>query len=215
MSNLPSRRGAKTRERDRKTLLAKELRQMPLLPGENEASYEHMLTQVIADVDPQDALEEFWVEDIVYNAWETRFLRRCLREVQRAAALQQLTAVLEPRLGGEAVKALIEAWQRGEPSAVREVQEHLAALGTTAQAVATFAVTTEIGAAYEFDALIACKEVRRNNALRELDRHREALAARTRRAIEKIEDAEFEALPPDLTAPLMGDERLKRYADQP
>ncbi len=66
---------------------------MVLLPGENEASYEHMLEQVIADVDPQDALEEFWVEDIVHNAWEARFLRRCLREVQRLAVLQQLTAV--------------------------------------------------------------------------------------------------------------------------
>jgi hypothetical protein len=34
---------------------------MPLLPGENAASYEHMLTQVIADVDPKDALQEFWL----------------------------------------------------------------------------------------------------------------------------------------------------------
>src|SRR5688572_10753017 len=137
MSNLQSRRRAKTRERDRKTHLAKELRQIALLPGEDAASYEHMLEQVIADVDPQDAIEELWVEDIVHNAWEARFLRRCLRELQRVAVLQRLTAMLEPRLGSEKGKALIEAWQRRDPSALIEVQEHLAALGTTAQAITT------------------------------------------------------------------------------
>jgi hypothetical protein len=50
--------------------------------------------------------------------------------------------------------------------------------------------------------------------LRELHRHREALAARVRQALEKIEDAEFKTLPPSPnTEPVMGDERLKRYAN--
>lgn len=41
------------------------------------------------------------------------------------------------------------------------------------------------------DRLLAGAEARRNNALRELDRHRDALGGGARRSIEKIEDAEF------------------------
>ena len=37
----------------------------------------------------------------------------------------------------------------------------------------------------------ASAEARRNNALREIDRHREAAGAAARRAIDEVEDAEF------------------------
>jgi hypothetical protein len=41
------------------------------------------------------------------------------------------------------------------------------------------------------DRMLASAEARRNNALREVDRHRDALGAGVRRSIEEIEDAEF------------------------
>ena len=41
------------------------------------------------------------------------------------------------------------------------------------------------------DRMLASAEARRNNALREIDRHREALGAVMRRAIDEVEDAEF------------------------
>ena len=37
----------------------------------------------------------------------------------------------------------------------------------------------------------ASAEARRNNALREIDRHREATGAAVRRAIDEVEDVEF------------------------
>jgi hypothetical protein len=39
--------------------------------------------------------------------------------------------------------------------------------------------------------MLASAEARRNNALREIDRHREALGAAMRRAVDVVEDAEF------------------------
>jgi hypothetical protein len=39
--------------------------------------------------------------------------------------------------------------------------------------------------------MLASVEARRNNALREIDRHRAALADAVRQSIEEIEDAEF------------------------
>jgi hypothetical protein len=40
--------------------------------------------------------------------------------------------------------------------------------------------------------MLASAEARRNNALREIDRHRETLGAALRRAVDEIEDAEFQ-----------------------
>ena len=41
------------------------------------------------------------------------------------------------------------------------------------------------------DRLLASAEARRNNALREIDRHREALGAAMRQAVDEAQDAEF------------------------
>ena len=40
------------------------------------------------------------------------------------------------------------------------------------------------------DRMLASAEARRNNALREIDRHREALGAAMRRAVDEVEDVE-------------------------
>ena len=42
------------------------------------------------------------------------------------------------------------------------------------------------------DRLLASAEARRNNALREIDRHREALGAAMRRGVEEVQDAQFQ-----------------------
>jgi hypothetical protein len=46
------------------------------------------------------------------------------------------------------------------------------------------------------DRLLASAEARRNNALREIDRHRCALGGTVRRSIEEIEDADFRDVEP-------------------
>jgi hypothetical protein len=209
MTSVPAKRRAKKTDRGRTARLTAELRQMVLLPGEDAASYEHMLAQVIADVDPQDAVEELFVEDIVQLAWDARFLRRAQREVVRAAARQQLAAVLAPAVGTAAAKALTEAWQRGERSAQADIDAHLAALGTSLQAITAQALTATIDDTRDLDDLICKNEIRRHNALRELARHREALATRVRQAVEKVEDADFAVVDNPRAKPALGDERLK------
>jgi hypothetical protein len=41
------------------------------------------------------------------------------------------------------------------------------------------------------DRMLSSSETRRNDALREIDRHRSALGAAVRQAIDKVEDVEF------------------------
>jgi hypothetical protein len=43
----------------------------------------------------------------------------------------------------------------------------------------------------QLDRMLSSAEARRNNALREIDRHRETLGRGVRRSTEEIEDAEF------------------------
>jgi len=49
------------------------------------------------------------------------------------------------------------------------------------------------------DRMVAAAEARRNVALREIDRHRSALAAALRQAADAVVDAEFREIPPRLT----------------
>ena len=46
------------------------------------------------------------------------------------------------------------------------------------------------------DHLLASAEARRNNVLREIDRHREALGAAMRREFEEVQDAQFQVVEP-------------------
>jgi hypothetical protein len=53
------------------------------------------------------------------------------------------------------------------------------------------ALATEIDSFERFDGMLASAEARRNNALREIDRHRSALGAAVRHVVDEVEDAEF------------------------
>ena len=50
------------------------------------------------------------------------------------------------------------------------------------------------------DRMLASAEARRNNALHEIDRHRETLGAAVRQAVDEIEDAEFQDVETGTTA---------------
>ena len=53
------------------------------------------------------------------------------------------------------------------------------------------ALESKIETAERVDRMLASTEARRNNALREIDRHREGLGAAMRRAIDEVQDVRF------------------------
>ena len=53
------------------------------------------------------------------------------------------------------------------------------------------ALSSKIDTFERIDRTVASAEARRNNALREIDRHRSTLGAAVRQAIDKVEDAGF------------------------
>jgi hypothetical protein len=74
----------------------------------------------------------------------------------------------------------------------REFDEMLKKAGLTIDDVMAAAFAQQGIESFErFDPMLASAEARRNNALREIDRHRSTLGAAVRQAIDKVEDAEF------------------------
>ena len=82
-------------------------------------------------------------------------------------------------------------WAAGDKEARKEVEAALAKAGLTIDEVTAKTLEKKLNSFERLDRMLASAEARRNNALREIDRHRDALGGGVRRSIEEIEDAEF------------------------
>jgi protein-tyrosine-phosphatase len=87
--------------------------------------------------------------------------------------------------------ALSQEWAAGDKSARKNVDVILAKAGLTMEEVTAKTLEKKIDVFERIDRMLASAEARRNNALREIDRHRNVLGDGVRRSIEEIEDAEF------------------------
>jgi hypothetical protein len=84
-----------------------------------------------------------------------------------------------------------QQWASGKVGKRQEFAEKLKKAGLTMDDVMAEAVAEVIDSFERFDRMLASAEARRNNAFREIDRHRAALGAAIRRAVDEVQDAEF------------------------
>jgi hypothetical protein len=85
-----------------------------------------------------------------------------------------------------------QGWRAGNKDARKEVEAALKRAGLAIDAVTAKTIESKIDSFERLDSMLASAEARRNNALREIDRHRNVLGTQVRRAIEDVEDAEFQ-----------------------
>jgi hypothetical protein len=90
--------------------------------------------------------------------------------------------------------ALAKQWAAGDKSARKKVDAILAKAELTIDDLTAKTLASHMDDYEWIDRMSSSVEARRNNALREIDRHREAFGAAVRREIEKVEDAEFRDL---------------------
>jgi hypothetical protein len=130
------------------------------------------------------------VRDVVELVWETIRLRRLRVDYLKTSEWQGLEQLLAPAFGFEAIE-LFRKLRVRDAQAMRTVEAKLleAGLGYEHAAAQTFIL--KLNQMERLDRMIANTEARRHLVLRELDRHRAAVAARLRAAVEGIEDAEF------------------------
>ena len=79
----------------------------------------------------------------------------------------------------------------GTIARARKSSAILAKAGLTIDEVTAKTLESKIDVFERIDRMLASAEARRNNALREIDRHRDAAGAAVRRAIDEVEDVEF------------------------
>jgi hypothetical protein len=162
-----------------------------LLEGEDEATYDRLLAKVTAAVRPADIIEEFWVRDVVDLMWEALRLRRLKANLLQACAASGLRKVLEPLVEFRDLSGLVEAWYARDPEALQEVKELLAKAGLNMGHVMAQTLSQKLDDVERIERMLAQAEGRRHVVLREVDRHRAAVASRLRLASEEIQDAEF------------------------
>jgi hypothetical protein len=92
----------------------------PLIPGEDLAEYDTLLTRVCAAVKPADIFEEMWVGDIVGLEWDILRYRRLKARLMDATSHQGLRAVLEPRSFAGWLD-LVDQWAARAPAAIEQV----------------------------------------------------------------------------------------------
>lgn len=192
----------------------------PVLPDEDAAAYETLLAGVLAAIRPTGTIEQILVRDIVDLTWEILRWRRIRTDLITQAA----AAALRARLSGLPKKSrtkhpddkpaaaaiadiffehpsdrkLVRGWMNGNPDAISRISKLLSSVGTTIGVLRANAMIDKLGIIERVDQLTMIAEARRNAALREIDRHRFALAQALRRKINEIEDAEFETVAPDV-----------------
>jgi hypothetical protein len=164
----------------------------PLLPGEQEAEYVAHVMRIVAVARPRDAIEEILTRDAIDLTWEILRLRRMKVGLLRASMGSGIERIMRS-LGYNFVSAgeIAKSWAAGEKTAKNEVSAAMKKAQLTMEDVTAKTLEDKIDSFERFDRMLASLEARRNNALREIERHRAALGAAVQQAIDEVHDAEF------------------------
>jgi hypothetical protein len=134
----------------------------PLVPGEDVAPYQRFLGAIVALVEPNDILECIWVRDIVDLEWEILRYRKAKAQLFNTAVAHATDTALDGAF----------------PSDMRQ--------GSLPSLHATGFTINDLR---RLDLMLMSKESRRDNAYREIERRRETLARKLRRAVDRLEEA--------------------------
>src|SRR5262245_51718677 len=166
----------------------------PLLDGEDPKIYDQLLAQVSTTVMPEDILEDIWVRDVVDLTIEVLRLRRLKASLMTANAYKGLTETLTPLVGWSQAETLAEGWAARKADVVEEVNKALASDGLTTDSILAQTFSFKLNDIERIEHMMALAEARRNATLREIDRHRQTLGQKLRRAAQQLEDGQFRAI---------------------
>ena len=155
----------------------------PLLPSETLVDYEGLKARLRAKIAPQDVLEEIWLRDILDLQWEVLRMRRLKSRLLGNSSPIGLESLLHRRVNYLDKDKLVEGWGRGDKESIKEVEAILKSRGLNLDDVDAHSLLKRLEPLESIDRMISQAEARRNNALREIERSREAAARRLRVAL--------------------------------
>jgi polyhydroxyalkanoate synthesis regulator phasin len=99
-------------------------------------------------------------------------------------------------MGEDDANELAGSWAMGNSKAVKQVDKLVASGALSMDAVMARTLSANLDHVERIDRMTMNMEGRRHAALREIDRHREALGQQLRRAVQYAEDADFKVVAP-------------------
>ena len=159
----------------------------PLLPGESEADYEALKMRIMAAVKPADAIEYLYVRDVIDLHWDLLRFRRLKSHLLSSSAPSGLAALMSARKYIHFNDTRFASWLKNDPKAVKEIKALLTQWGLTEQDIHAQTMVKKINEFERLERMASSVEARRNAALRELERHREAVSRRLRDVV-AVED---------------------------
>jgi hypothetical protein len=166
----------------------------PLFDGEDPEIYDQLLTQISTTVMPTDIFEDIWVREVVDLTLEVFRLRRLKASLMKANAYKGLSETLAPLVGRSQAETLAEGWAARKSDVVEEVNKILMSAGLTTDSILAQTFCLKVNDIERIEHMIALAEARRNDALREIDRHRQTLGQKLRRAAQQLEDGQFRVI---------------------
>jgi hypothetical protein len=159
----------------------------PLFDGEDTKFYDGLLTQVSTTVMPKDIFEDIWVRDVVDLTIEVLRLRRLKVSLLTANAYKGLSETLAPLVGRLQAEALAEGWVARKSEIVEEVNKTLISAGLNTDSILAQTFSLKLNDMERMEHMIALGEARRNATLHEIERHRQTLGQKLRRAAQQLE----------------------------
>jgi hypothetical protein len=164
--------------------IKKYLGSAPILYDENEKDFNQIVDLVREQLSPTNILEQNWVMDYAYSCYEMQRLRRFKQKLLYTAIEDSVARVISPFLDHNTLKVrlLARGWASRTPSALTEVDELLENAGLDREVVLAQILADKFDVIERIDSMIFRTEQRRNVALREIERWREASAERLAQA---------------------------------
>jgi hypothetical protein len=180
----------------------------PVLSSEKRKDYESLLCYMADCVKPTDVIEWLWLKDVVDHTWEIRRLRRFKNQLIEvglpthendaegesplAEIMKAIRAEADARYYSNAnIPNPIEKLEENKKEQAPEKPKNRKRKRRPSEADATQSFRQCIDDYQTLDRLLISAEDRRNAVLREIDRRRDGLAQRLRRASDDVIDAEF------------------------
>jgi hypothetical protein len=165
-----------------------------LFDGEDPKIYDQLLTQVSTTVMPEDIFEDIWVRDVVDLTIEVFRLRRLTANLMKANAYKGLSETLAPLVGRLQAETLAEGWVARKSDVVEEVNKTLTSAGLRTDSILAQTFSLKLNDIERIEHMTALSEARRNATLREIERHRQTLGQKLRRAAQQLEDGQFRVI---------------------
>jgi hypothetical protein len=143
---------------------------------------------------PADIFEDIWVRDVVDLTLEVFRLRRLTANLMKATAYKGLSETLAPLVGRSQAESLAEGWAARKSDVVEEVNKTLTSAGLTTDSILAQTFSLKVNDLERIEHMMALAEARRNATLREIDRHRQTLGQKLRRAAQQLEDGQLRVI---------------------